>query len=99
MGTCKIVLTRINTLMNTKTKTLLEELVELAPSQDTSLVIESRGTHIIASAIRLLETVQEHYGNQLAEELEKRLLSSIRNRNNGKFIRATKTLVIHPKNN
>lgn len=81
--------------MNNKTKSLLESLVELSPVQETSLVIESRGTHIIASAIQLLETVQAHYGEQLAEELEKRLLSSIKNRNNGKFVRATKTLTVH----
>ena len=83
--------------MNNKTKSLLQELVDLAPSQDTSLIIESRGSHIIASAIKLLETIQENYGQELAEDLEKRLLSSIRNRNSGKFTRATKTLVIHPK--
>lgn len=89
----------INTCMNSKTKTLLEELVELAPSQDTSLVIEARGSHIIASAIKLIETVQENYGQELAEDLEKRLLSSIRNRNSGKFVRATKSLddKSHPK--
>ena len=85
--------------MNIKTKSLLESLVELAPTQDTSLIIESRGTHIIASAIQLLENVREHYGESLAEELEKRLLSSIKNRNNGKFIRATKTLVISNRKN
>jgi hypothetical protein len=79
--------------MKSTTKSLLESLVELAPPQDTSLIIESRGSHIIASAIKLIETVQEHYGNQLAEDLEKRLLSSIRNRNNGKFVRATKSLL------
>ena len=56
--------------MNNKTKTLLEELVELAPSQDTSLIIEARGSHIIASAIKLIETVQENYGQELAEDLE-----------------------------
>src|SRR5271165_6188949 len=88
----------INTTMKPTTKSLLESLCDLAPQQDTCLVIESRGTHIIASAIQLLDTVQEHYGDQLAEELEKRLLSSIKNRNNGKFVRATKTLVIHPRN-
>lgn len=83
--------------MKTTTKSLLESLVELAPAQDTSLIIESRGSHIIASAIKLIETVEENFGQELAEELEKRLLSSIKNRNNGKFVRATKALVIHTK--
>ena len=78
--------------MKPTTKSLLESLCELTPQQDTSLVIETRGTHIIASAIQLLETIQANYGEQLAEEMEKRLLSSIRNRNNGKFVRGTKNL-------
>jgi hypothetical protein len=78
--------------MKSQTKSLLESLVDLHPSQDTSLIIESRGSHIIASAIALLETIEEEYGQQLAENLEKRLLSSIRNKNNGKFTRATKAL-------
>ena len=72
-------------------------MIELAPSKDTSLIIEARGTNIIASAIAFLESVREHYGEQLAEDLERRLLSSIKNRNNGKFVRATKTLTIETK--
>jgi hypothetical protein len=83
--------------MKQQTKSILESLVELSPAQDTSLIIESRGTHIIASAIQLLKTVEENYGQQLAEELEKRLFSSIRNRNESKFVRATKALVIKTK--
>jgi hypothetical protein len=83
--------------MKETTKSLLESLVDMAPSQDTSLVIEVRGSHIIASAIQLLDTIEKNYGAQLAEDLEKRLLSSIRNRNSGKFTRATKTLIIKPR--
>jgi hypothetical protein len=78
--------------MNVKTKSLLESLVDLTPSKDNSLIIESRGTHVISSAISLLETISECYGQELAEELEKRMLSSIRHRNNGKFIRGIKNL-------
>jgi len=83
--------------MKIKTKSLLESLVELAPEKDASLVIESRGANIIASAITLIESIQEKFGEELAEDLERKLLSSIRNRNDGKFVRATKTLVIKSK--
>jgi hypothetical protein len=79
--------------MKEKTKSLLESLINMAPTQDTSLIIESRGTHIIASAIQFLNSIQENYGAEMAEDLEKRLLSSIRNRNNGKFVRGTKSLI------
>ena len=80
--------------MKTKTKSLLESLVDLMPARDNALIVESRGSHIIASAISLLESIQDEYGNELAEDLEKRLLSSIRNKNAGKFVRATRALVI-----
>ncbi len=83
--------------MNSKTKSILESLVELAPANDTSLVIESRGTTLIHNAIQLLETVNDIYGETAAADLEKRLLSSIKNRNNKKFIRGTKSLT--SKNN
>ncbi len=86
--------------MKPRTKSLLESLVELSPNQDRSLIIESRGNNLIASAIQLLDLIQEHYGEPAAQDLEKRLLSSIKNRNNGKFVRATRTLLIqnkHPK--
>ena len=84
--------------MKEKTDSLLESLVELSSSQDTSLIIEARGSHIIASAIKLIETVEENFGQELAEDLEKRLLSSIRNKNNGKFVRGTKSLISNSKN-
>ena len=82
--------------MKERTKSLLESLVELAPNQDRALVIESRGNNLIASAITLLESVKEQFGEDTANDLEKRLLSSIRNRNSGKFVRATRTLIVKP---
>jgi len=84
--------------MKPKTKSLLESLVELVPTRDNALMIESRGANIIASAVSLMESITEQYGAEIAEELEKRLLSSIRNKNNGKFVRATRTLVIETSN-
>ena len=83
--------------MKTKTKSLLESLIELVPARDTALMVESRGSHIIASAIGLLESINEQYGAAAAEDLEKRLLSSIRNRNTGKFVRASRALVAESK--
>jgi hypothetical protein len=78
--------------MKNKTKSLLESLVEISPSKDSSLIIESRGSHIIASAIALLETINFCYGEEKASEMEKRLLSSIRYKNLGKFARGVRTL-------
>jgi hypothetical protein len=78
--------------MNIRTKSLLESLVELSSSQDTSLIIESRGNNIISSAIALIETIQYTYGQELAEELEKRLILSIRGKNGTRFAKGAKKL-------
>jgi hypothetical protein len=78
--------------MKTDTKSLLESLIDISPSKDNSLIIESRGSHIIASAISLLETINECYGEDKALEMEKRLLSSIRYKNTGKFTRGIRNI-------
>lgn len=78
--------------MREHTKSILESLVDLSSSQDTSLIIESRGTHIISSAIKLIETIRNNYGEELAENMEKRLLLSIKNKDSKKFSRAMKNL-------
>ncbi|VVC05195.1 Uncharacterised protein [uncultured archaeon] len=83
----------INISVKEKTKSLLESLMEF-PSQDAPLVIESRGNNIIAGAIKLIDTIEEQYGEELAENLEKRLLSSIHHRNTQKFQTGIKNLPI-----
>lgn len=78
--------------MNTKTKSLLESLIDITPSKDNTLIIESRGSHVISSAITLLETINELYGEEKALEMEKRLLGAIRCRNSEKFSKGLKEI-------
>jgi len=62
----------------------------MVPSRDKSLVIESRANHIINSAINLLQIIKEQYPEEQAEELERRLLNSIRGGDAAKFSRGLK---------
>lgn len=78
--------------MTTRTKSILEELNTLMPSLDRVPILESRGDHIIESAINLIETVFETYGPSAAEDVEKRLLASIRDRDHSKFYRGVRRL-------
>jgi len=78
--------------MKEKTKTLLESLMELQPERDIALVVESRGTNIISSAIALIETIQNEFGDELAHEIERRLILSIRGKDDTKFKRGAKKL-------
>lgn len=78
--------------MKNRTKTILEELTTSVPTRDQSQVIESRGAHVIASAINLLENIREIYGEDVGSDMEKRLISSIRARRAEKFSYGAKKL-------
>ena len=71
--------------MERKTKSLLEELNSLGDKRDTKHIIESRGHNIITSAINLIELMQKHYGEEQAAILERKLLSSIKARDQARF--------------
>jgi hypothetical protein len=75
-----------------QTRSILDELSGMVPSRDKSLVIESRANHIINSAINLLQIIKENYPQEQAEELERRLLNSIRGSDPAKFSRGLKKI-------
>lgn len=65
---------------------ILESLIENGGrSRLSEAVIKTRADHVISSSINLIEEIEEKYGEETAALLEKRLLSSIKNRNNSKF--------------
>lgn len=60
--------------------------------KDHSLILESRANHIINSAINLINQIRETYDTPDAEELERRLMNSIRNQDPTKFVRGLRKL-------
>jgi len=74
--------------MQKKTRSLLEELESIGSSRDINHVIESRANNVIASAINLLELIGKHYSVEKAEILEKKLLSSIKSKNQRRFAKS-----------
>ena len=78
--------------MQRKTKSLLEELNSIAVKRDSELVIESRATHVINSAINLLGLIREHFEPDAAYELERRLLNSIKGSDPAKFTRGIRKI-------
>jgi hypothetical protein len=70
-----------------KTKSILDEINNLLPEKDKSNVIESRANHIINSAINLINLIRESYDDELAGELERRFLNSIKGQDANKFNR------------
>lgn len=63
----------------------------MVPNHDRTFVIESRANHIINSAINLIQMIKESYPNE-ADELERRLINSIRGRDATKFVRGLRRI-------
>lgn len=74
--------------MQKRTRSLLEELESIGSNRDINHVIESRANNVITSAINLIELIKRNYSEEKAELLEKRLLSSIKNREPAKFTKS-----------
>jgi F0F1-type ATP synthase membrane subunit b/b' len=58
--------------------------------RDQRHVIENRASNIIASAIRLLEQIEETYSAEQAENLQRKLINAIRLKDPGKFTRTVR---------
>lgn len=69
------------------TKSLLEELNSIHNQRYNEQIVESRATHVINSAINLLNLIKETYSPDQAYELERRLINSIKGNDPNKFIR------------
>lgn len=76
--------------MQKKTRSLLEELDAMYIERDSRHVIETRASNIIASAIRLLEQIDESYTPEQAENLTRKLINAIKLRDPGKFTRTVR---------
>jgi hypothetical protein len=68
-------------------KNIIEELGSLVPVKNKHTVIEARATHVINSAIHLLEALRASYATADADDLAKRLIKAIINEDPNKFHR------------
>jgi hypothetical protein len=75
-----------------QTRSILDELSQINPGRSHSLILESRANHIINSAINLINTIRENYDGPEAEELERRLINSIRAQDPAKFMRGLRKI-------
>ena len=78
--------------MQKQTRSILDELASIGADRDRSRLIESRASNVIASAINLVNYIRENYDATTADELERRLLSSIKNQDPAKFTRRVRGL-------
>ncbi len=78
--------------INRRSRSILEEISSYVPQKTKEDVIESRAQHIIASAINLLESIDESFSADDAEALKKRFMSSIRGADPNRFTRMVKRI-------
>jgi len=78
--------------MKKQTKSLLEEINSISPVKTKPQLLESRGVNAISSIINLLEMIDSEYDDITANDMTKRVMLSIKNRDTDRFIRGIKKL-------
>ena len=78
--------------MKLRTRSILQELNEMAEVRNQDALLESRATNIINSAINLLESMRKQYTPEAADELERRLINAIRGQDPAKFTRGIRKI-------
>ena len=80
--------------MQKRTKSILEELEsiyqEKSVDRDRQYIIESRSANVLASAIRLIEQIEQSYTTDQADNLIRKLLNAIRTKDPSKFTRTVR---------
>jgi hypothetical protein len=78
--------------MKLRTRSILQELNEIAEVRNKDSLFESRATNIINSAINLLESLHKNYTPDQADELERRFINAIRGQDSAKFTRGIRKI-------
>ena len=78
--------------MQKKARSILDELDTLLVHKDRENLVESRASNVIAGAINLINYIRENYEPEQANELERRLLNSIRTQEPEKFKRGVRRM-------
>jgi hypothetical protein len=77
--------------MTKRFTSILDEL-DYVPQKSRDLVIESRAHQVIASFAHLMSLIEESYEPEVAADLQKRLINSLRTMNEEKFSRKIRSL-------
>lgn len=79
--------------MRKQTRSILQELNNLALNKNNDLIIDSTANNIINSSINLINLIYENYNPAEAAELEKRFINSIRSADPNKFKRGIQRII------
>ena len=73
-------------MKNRKFRSMLDEMESLLPEKDKHVVIEARASHILESAINLLQLINDNFPPHEAQELQRRFFLAVKNENPKKFL-------------
>ncbi len=76
-----------------KYRSILEELNQISIDRDRHHIVESRGEHVIRSAINLIEQIERYYDEETAKDLSNRIINSIKAKDSTKFSRGIKKII------
>ena len=85
--------------MKIKTRSILQELNDIAKIRNIDELYESRAINIINSAINLVESMKSHYLPEEADELERRLINAIKGQDTSKFSRGIRRIAESRRSN
>tara|TARA_B100000900_G_scaffold34967_1_gene26347 strand:+ start:11657 stop:11905 length:249 start_codon:yes stop_codon:yes gene_type:complete len=75
-----------------RTRSILEEINSISPLKDKTGIVESRGSNAIQSLINIMEMIDTNFDKDIAADLQKRIMLSIKNRDPERFNRGIKKL-------
>jgi hypothetical protein len=75
-----------------RARSILDELDTLLTHRDRENLVESRAAHVISGAINLINYIRENFDADQAQDLERRLLNSIRAQEPAKFSRGVRRI-------
>ena len=78
--------------MKRHTNPILEEISQSVPQSNREALIESRASHVISSALNLIDMLYESYDENTAGELSRRLINSIKSSRSAKFERGIRKI-------
>jgi len=78
--------------MNTKIKSIIDELDSIVPERDKHAIIEARANNMIKSVSYLVELIESSFEQNVADSLNRTLFSCIKSGNFKKFSRKIKSL-------
>lgn len=78
---------------------MLDSIMNYSAPTDELQTLGNRANHAINSIINILEAIDENFDQQIAEDLQRRLYLSIKNRDYRKFEKGLENIALSEKRN